>query len=494
MRLGLGLGLGKAGGTMSGVLGAPLHPAAEAYAVARGLSSSLARKLSNYIESLEGYGFTIAQLFALRSEFLARDGSTYHAVIGNDGSVTGTVTNNASGALCAPGGYIQFANPAKSTALTDLAIFANVSTVEEPTTAINVVSGYGGASSRGPGIGIGGGPGFSSPTTTRARRSATASAWETAGNQIPSSSSRNVIAQLSVIGQKSLIGMNFRIDRILSHAGIYSQGGGGGPVSVWNDGANLRIGQRADASANTQPCEVDFVLILSNTGGANASLTLATQLSSKVIGPAVNYGISVPASKIAITAVGDSMTAVENMAYIVGIHDSPWAGACAGNNNDGGTPIARTEELFAEEMAKLVNMPGHKKFIIFRGGFNLAGGGYDFTVPASRAAYIARQMVMGATAAAAGVMPIFFAATSGHVDPATTGRDAYSDELGVACGVNGYIFYDFRINYPTEFGGAGFVLEYFDGPTDGHLSDLGKQVLTADFCASVSPINPFTQP
>ena len=131
-----------------------LNPIAKAYADLVGLSIVKASALSNHLNDLTAAGIVPVQLTLGRSEWLARNGSSWRAVIGNAATITGTVTDAAEGQQFpgTSGNYARLNNPLQSAALTDLGMVVVGRALSGVTTAQQMLSGYAGGSGRGPAI------------------------------------------------------------------------------------------------------------------------------------------------------------------------------------------------------------------------------------------------------------------------------------------------------------------------------------------------------
>lgn len=501
MRLGLGLGLGKAGGTMSGVFGVPLNPTAEAYALARGLPSAQARRLSGFFNEIEAEGVSAVEIILGRSEWLSRDGATHYMPIGNNGTITNTVGNNTNGiGLDGGTGRFQFANPLKSAAVSSMFMMASARVATLPGSESAIVSGYTSAA-RGPQL-----LANASGRSSMVRGSFSASA---SGGVIGVNTRYPVIRS----NKSFMTGLSFRDAGHASDYGFTSTGisvsgldsGSPGTVAatLYNDGTTWELGARPDNNRKFVG-EVEFVIV---TDHATTLLQQAT-----IINAGRKYDIFGDQTRI-IVGVGDSMTVgddsvsptVSRTAQLAFIQESAWReGTIYSNSATGGVGFNGTGgqyDLWLRIKPALAKMSAFDRYVMLWAGYNTGTGlnpnNAGSSVAAEREALADQYINLGLEAAAMGIQTIHWSAlTSFSVDPGSAthvNTGLFNDYYKARCIEEGFIFYDHRVTFDgNEFDtSARNQTDYFVGSTV-HLSELGQSTLVADFIAqNPTPINPF---
>lgn len=133
---------------------------AKIYASTVGLTTEQKAALSDHLLDIKGMGFGVKELLLGGSNWKARNGSTLRAVIGNDGTVTGTITEDVQGQIIpgTSGNYIKLANPWKSSSIAEFGMMA-VASVQFPSAAvIGIWGGWDASNETGPQIFAGGTP------------------------------------------------------------------------------------------------------------------------------------------------------------------------------------------------------------------------------------------------------------------------------------------------------------------------------------------------
>lgn len=133
---------------------------AKTYATLVGLSTDQKAALSDHLLDIKSMGFGVKELLLGGSGWRARDGSSLRAVIGNNGTVTGTIAEDASGQIIpgTTGNFIKFANPWKSASIAEFGMLA-VASVTFPSAAVSgIFGGWDASNETGPQIFAGGTP------------------------------------------------------------------------------------------------------------------------------------------------------------------------------------------------------------------------------------------------------------------------------------------------------------------------------------------------
>lgn len=127
-----------------------LHPNAVTYAENTGLSGAPLDEVSHLLYDFEDAGITPDFLLLTGSRYRGRDGSLVRAVIGGEGSISGTILDSERSMIFnGSASWIEFNNPAQNEALADYTLFA-VASADSVTDESLVASSYSGGNARGP--------------------------------------------------------------------------------------------------------------------------------------------------------------------------------------------------------------------------------------------------------------------------------------------------------------------------------------------------------
>lgn len=481
---------------------APIDADVLAYFTRVGLPTNQFYRLNQFVAELKNESITPIWLCLGRSEFLAREGGTYRSVIGPDGTVAGTVADSPGGMGFSgeSGNLINFPNPLPSATVNDFALFCHASSaVDVSSGRSTLVSAFGGTGNQGFELAFGGAPGL--PTRLN----------EVAAYVSPLNSqttNRHSVMPTVVPGIKKMGGFVFAgsdpafafgkpTDRPFSiHKDLHGLLATNTTTSFYNAGATWTAGARLGGGGELHG-EIDLLIAFNSA--------LSPALRDTLHSAALKHGIISTTNRIALAAVGDSMTAgqaggvglgVTRTAQLMGRQESGWKGGLYTNVALSGQNIDVQEGLYAEAKERLLRyQKSLDTFIMFWGGYNsTAPGDPDSAV---RNALVERYIAMGIDARNNGIQTIHWSYLtgfngSGLSEESRARFKSFNDYYTQRCGEEGFIWYDHRVTFSNgEFDGETRNENYF--VDSRHLSELGQATLVADFINRFpTPETPFS--
>lgn len=469
-------------------------PAAVAYATTVTLGESETERLSGFLLDLKAAGINPAWLVLGRSEFKARDGSTYRSVIGPNGTVVGTVVDAETGMVLDGSSQVIFPNPLQSATISDLYVFAHHgSDAASISAAASLVSAFVSTSDPGFDLAIGGAAGLGS--------------WpDTAGAYLSYGVGEATVTRSSVFKQhlpgiKKLSGLVYsgsdpgaitqprpgqaaRTATMIVVKDLWTLNGTNTSATAYNNGATWTVGLRVSGT-NGYAGEIDVLLA--------GSHPLTQDQRDVLHGSLLRHGLIETVKPMMLIAVGDSMTDGQaggvplistRTAQLCHAIESGWQGCLYSNRAWSGQSIDVQEQLYEQAAARFDRFPDTvDKWIMFWGGYNATAPGED---DASQDALIDRYMAMSADAESRGVRSIHWSYLVGYdgVTAQTTEQleryTRFVNEFRDRCEAAGYLFYDHRLTFSQgEFDGETRNPAFF--VDSRHLSALGQQTLVADF-------------
>jgi hypothetical protein len=426
-----------------------------AYASARSLPAPQTGRLAGFVAEVKALGLTPIQIIVGRSEFLAVDDTDVIAVIGNDAATAaGTIEAATDGITRTTATRLRYANPQKSTGLTQLSRFAIGSTTSDVTTSASLLSGYTGTSAQGVTLNFIGGQAGGNPISGILT------------SQDGTSALRNVANFLDpIVKAGRMIPLALSYDGTAGAAKVRMYGGGqtyddlstfSPMTAVWNDATEINIGSRQNDTAMAG--KVALVMEFSN------AMSMAQYRN--IIGLVKKYNIADFETDIAMTAIGSSITAgaggvagrdllLPQICYHSG--EENWRTPFFRHFAIGGTG-ADSHITQWNTLAKpwlLEHLGEWERVVHMEFGRNQPVGEQPFsTDPAHRQVLIEKVVATALDAIANGITPYvhsyFYATGVGNAD-ARTASDAYNDTLAARCVLEGLPFFDHRISEPTAF-------------------------------------------
>ena len=480
------------------ISGPRLDPDAAAWQERVDLGDAETARLSGFLTDIRTAGMNPVQLILGRSEFKARASTTLHrSVIGEDVAISATPPDDGAEGMVFSGDANQercrFANPIQSGDLESLSIWS-VCSLPNPVARRIVVSGFGGASARGPRL-MTGNPQNLTVTGNPER----ASAYMNYGGT-DSANDYHASSIYPVFGPEEfeLIGLNFNSAGLEEHirpaecaSGLTVSGASGAPPAsggIWNNNSLLGIGKDADNNnTGRMTGTVSFVMVCDH------ALTL---IQRRVLYNAlVRWQLaSLPPAPLFVQTIGDSMT----LGFSGGVgfylskspqmffwNESGWQYCKWRNDAEGGEGIDTQEALWNNfGKGNVTALKNFRRVVMFAPGYNSTDPVSND--PAIREALADRYIAMGDEAAALGATPLYWSSLIGAEDnSAPLNRIAFDQYLQSQATARGFLYYDHRETFDPGYTGA----SDFDGvdrePTyfaDGrHPTLLGWQTLVADF-------------
>jgi lysophospholipase L1-like esterase len=458
-----------------------LNPIAKAYADTVGLSAVQASALSRHLNDLTAAGIVPVQLSLGRSEWKARNGSSWRAVIGNATTITGTVTDAAEGQQFpgTAGNYARLNNPIQSAALTELGMVV-VGRALTGTTQQPMLSGYSGASSRGPNISLN----ASSLQGAIANRMLVDFSGSSNANSIPGAQSQKIINSGGILA----LGADFVANEspyIYSGAWIVKSGNTPYLPTLFNNGATWSIGGKPD-----------------NTTSINGAISYALVSSSRITpdryaalySSALKHGIIQTEATSVLVGIGDSLmqgalpsnntdnTLSHKLTFTA--TGGAWQNVCTAQNSGvGGSDITSVEGVQKTEALRWTRADGFtNRWIVHFGTHN--DSAYESSSEATRNALMERYIAVWSELQSLGakiaiVSPLD---ATGRTSEQYTARAAYRTRLATRCAEEGFAYVNLHAD--TDFSVASRNATYF---IDGlHLSAAGYERATQLFVAAIA--------
>ncbi len=454
---------------------APIDPDAAAYAELTGLSGAPLNRLSGFLHDLKDAGIDLKLVTLGRSEFLARSGSTHRAVIGPDATITNFVGNDGDGMRFngKPENVFEFDNPAP---FTDGNVWQMVVVIPDAVARYTLISGASnGTPEHGPEVRYreNGRVEYRAGVPPDGARITRQNSMATGGAGVP----------MLYGGQ---VRDSNNIDAIKD---IYPQNVGGiGNGRIWNDQPVWRLGSNL---SNGNRLEGIISVALAGEG------VLGREQVYRMAAAIVRHGVGSITPPRWIGFIGDSMTVStaggasgdRSRSSLWTTEPSGWRGSFWDMCARGGRPWAGTspnqEEFFNETMTRMSWVPDMPRTIVFWAGYNTPH--QTWGDPALWMALADHYINAAAKAAAAGIQTVHWSRVVGangsspgslYWDAIYAFNDYYRDQLALLTG--DHLFYDHRLTFSAgEFDGVLHNKDYYSDQI--HLSQLGIEVLTADF-------------
>jgi hypothetical protein len=454
---------------------------AEAYRAARSLPIEQTFRLASCLSDMKSAGITPVWMTLGRSEFLARSGSTHHAVIGPNGTIGGSLPNNENGIAFdgASGNTFQFDNPAP---FTNDYIWQIAVAIPNTTGATGVVV-SGSVGNTGP---FGPALRYDSDNNCAGAWNGLASTGSTLRTRTHAQAG-GVSGVPILIGQQQTGSFSQPIKDIFPEFALAQAGG------VWNNSSTWRLGAH---TTNASRMNGTIALAMAGMG------VLSRQQIYEIAAAIVRHNMASISPPQFMGFVGDSMTVsatggintrFNRSSLWTGVNASGWRGSFYDQVAVGGSSITAQEGFFNTIMQRMAWIPDMPRTIVFWGGYN-AVSPFNFDSQANAEALADRYIAMAAAAADAGIKTVHWSRTK-EGDVANGGAQAnnmdhFNDyyKAAIAALPGDHIYYDHRITYPGPAQG-GTAGTHFDGPDRNaaffgdniHCSQLGIETLVADF-------------
>ena len=444
-----------------------------AYATATGLAGAPLNRLTGFMDDVIHSGVTLRLVTLGRSEFMARSGATHRAVIGPDGTITGTLGDTAEGIEfdAGSGDHFEFANPNPFT--NDKIWQIVVVAADTMGSDIDLISGSDGNS----------GP------VTRLQRNGQTQFRVTegpAGTKLRQRAGRYTSFST---GTFYLYGGNLGRGCVQPIIGIYPAKESPFVGNAWNNETNWRIGEGLNGH-NRLDGKVSIAL------AGDGELT--REQIYRIAAAMVRHEVASISPPTWLGFVGDSMTVstaggkdrspgIGEARQEVWVNSaSGWQGSFWDMRAVGGRGIDHQEGYFATMMARFAWVSDMPRTMVFWGGFNTPAE--TFLTQSLWEALADRYVAMAVTAAAAGVKTVHWSRPvdgsgspgSSYYDGIMAFNDYYKAELAAIDG--DHIFYDHRVTFTDgRFDGATRDNLLYGDNTTVHLSAAGIAQLMADF-------------
>jgi len=463
-----------------------IHEIAAAYASTVALSDDLAIRLSQHLSDLEDAGIVPVQLTLGRSEWKARNGSSWRAVIGNAATITGTVTDATEGQQFpgTSGNYARFNNPIQNAALTELGMVVVGRALSGVTTVQQMLSGYVGASAHGPGVMLNSSPrqGNGTNYVYTDISSTTVATSEVAGfNTLKSVNTGGILA----------LGMGWNGP---NNAGPYIYGGAwnnrGAATTIatlWNNGSTWGIGSRPDNTTSINGA-ISYALVSSNT--------MTPDRYAAMYSSALKHGIFQTEATSVLVGMGDSLmeggasgsspttqnTLTHKLTYTA--TGGSWQNACTAQNSGvGGSTIDSVEGIQKTNATRWARADGFtNRWVVHFGTHNDAG--YQSSDEATRNALMERYIEVLNDLKALGAKIAVISPLDGSTAtaPQQAATSAYRTRLATRCAEEGFSYVN--LHAETGFSVASRNAAYFADTI--HLTAAGYTRATELFVAAIS--------
>ena len=368
----------------------PINPIASSYGATVGLSAQKIILLSRHLNDIQRVGIVPVQLTLGRSEWKARNGSSWRAVIGNSSTITGTVTDATEGQQFngTSGNYARFNNPLQNAALTELGMVV-VGRALTGITAQHMLSGYVGASGHGPGVMFNASP--------RQGSISNYAYTDISSVAVPSIVSGFNIQRAVNSGGMLALGMGWSANvGPITYCGAWGLRGAAAGTTIatlWNNGTTWAIGARPDQTTAINGA-ISYAMVSSN------EMTLdryAAWYSS-----ALKHGIIQTEATSVLVGVGDSLmqgTTAPNTPNSTLLHQltftstgGGWQNVCTPQNSGvGGSTITSVEGVQKTEATRWARADGFaNRWVVHFGTHNDAA--YQSSDESTRNALIERYI------------------------------------------------------------------------------------------------------
>lgn len=445
---------------------------AAAYARRTGLGGDPLMRLSGFIRDIKNAGINPELMYLGRREFLARDGNIHRAFYGDDASIVGSVPNNTGGFEIDSGtGQFLYTNPEalKSSSVKNMGVYI----------VANAMAGTG--------------------SNTRSLFGNDSWPEYRAGSMSFTSDERRIVVSESIDGTSGVRGRNHYHPGIVFNDPIlcwfeispssatsvtikpgfgYNSDGGRDLDNVWRDYTTGYLGTNKKGEDRLLG---EISLVLMTDKAANKERLINALVKHDIA------GINPPSYSI---LVGDSMTigsagaptSKSRSPQLFVLQDSGWKGSMYSNIAAGGTSVNGQKEFYDIALNRFAEMPDcGPKVLWFWGGYNDRGD-YDSNTKAM--ALADKYIAMAADAASRGIKTVHWSTivsnpnSQERFDRIQLFNDYYRDQIALLEG--DHIYYDHRVKFSEgQFDWNTRKEEYFSDLI--HLSELGQQVLVADF-------------
>lgn len=454
-----------------------LDPTAVAYGNTVGLASAEMLALSNHLYDITAAGIIPVQLTLGRSEWKARNGSSWRAVIGNNATITGTVTDATEGQQFngTSGNYARFTNPLQNAALANIGMFV-VGRGATGTTSQYMLSGYTGASARGPQLVLNASPVQGSTANLLyldVHGSATTGLLTGVNSQRPVNS-----------GAMMAFGGSFSANanpHNMAGANVV-QSSNDTMATVFNNGSTWAIGGRPDLPTPINGA-ISYALL--------SSTAMTPDRYAALYSSAVKHGIIETEVTSVIAGFGDSLmegtigasnTILHNLTFTA--TGGSWRNACsAQNSGKGGEGITYAENTQKDAVARWARADGFaNRWVVHFGAHNDAG--YQSSDEATRNALMERYIAIYSYLQSLGAKIAVISPLDGSGGTAGqyAASSAYRTRLATRCAEEGFAYVNLYTD--TGFAAATRNASYFVDTI--HLSAAGQIRATELFVATIS--------
>lgn len=458
------------------------HPTAIAYAATVGLDRALTLKLSRHLIDLDDAGILPVQLTLGRSAWKARNGSSWRAVIGNNATITGSVTDAAEGQQF-PGtanNYARFANPIQNPALSELGMVV-VGRALTGTTTQYMLSAYSTANSRGPSLSLNASP--------QQGTNANDLYWDiadtaTTGTLGGSSSQKNINS-----GGMMAFGGSFEASQTpRNYSGAWNvQTSASVIATLWNNGATWAIGGRPDFATPITGA-VSYALVSSNA--------MTPDRYAALYSSALKHGIIQTEATSVLVGMGDSLmqgampsanndnTLTHQLTYTA--TGGAWQNACTAQNSGiGGSTITSFEGVQRTAALRWARADGFaNRWVVHFGAHNDTG--YQSSDEATRNALMERYIaVLNELKSLGAKIAVVSPLDGANGNPTQLAASAaYRTRLAVRCAEEGFTYVNLHVD--PDFSVASRNTSYFlPLPDVIHLSAAGYTRATQLFVAAI---------